>query len=345
MVSPIHEIVFFYPEGHQAHYEVGHPERPERVERIREALQAGGWWDNYPQLEPVEIPGDVLYTIHDRAYIETLQAASGKGQRLDMDTYTTPASWQIALNAAGGALSTADAVWRGEARRGFALTRPPGHHATASRGMGFCLLNNVALAAEYLLNKQGAQRLAIIDLDLHHGNGTQDIFWQRGDVFYISTHQYPHYPGTGNVNEVGGGAGQGNTANFPLSPGSGDEAFAEIMDELIHPLLGRFSPEMLLVSFGFDTHWRDPLGHLQLSASGYASLIERLTAWADENCNGRIALFLEGGYDLEAAAACGSAVVSALLSEEYQDPLGPAPRVEGRSWQVMTRQARDIWRL
>jgi acetoin utilization deacetylase AcuC-like enzyme len=211
--------------------------------------------------------------------------------------------------------------------------------------MGFCLLNNVALAAEYLLRVRGAQRLGIVDLDLHHGNGTQDIFWQRGQVFYISTHQYPHYPGTGSVNELGGGPGEGSTANFPLPPESGDEAFDEIMGGLILPLLNRFQPEMLLISFGFDTHWRDPLGHLLLSASGYASLIKQLTAWADKNCNGRIALFLEGGYDLDAAAACGGAVVSSLLNEEWQDPLGSSPRVAGFAWQVMVRQARDIWGL
>jgi acetoin utilization deacetylase AcuC-like enzyme len=286
-----------------------------------------------------------MNAIHDPSYIEILQAASRKGQRLDMDTYTTPASWDLAVQAAGGALSTADKVWCREANRGFALTRPPGHHATANRGMGFCLLNNVALAAEHLLRVRGAHRLAVVDLDLHHGNGTQDIFWQRGDVFYMSTHQYPHYPGTGSVRELGDSAGEGCTANFPLPPESGDEAFNEIMGGLILPLLNRFRPEMLLISFGFDTHWRDPLGHLQLSASGYASLIEQLTTWADETCYGRIALFLEGGYDLDAAAACGAAVVSSLLNEEWQDPLGPSPRVEGIAWQIMVRQAREIWGL
>lgn len=345
MDSSIVDIVFYYPQGHQAHYEHGHPERPERVEKIRDALQEYGWWEKYPHLEPIDIPDDILYTIHERTYIEVLKDASRKGQRLDMDTYTTAQSWPLALNAAGGALAIADAVWSGQARRGFALTRPPGHHATIDRGMGFCLLNNVALAAEYLQQKTETRRLAIIDLDLHHGNGTQDIFWNRGDVFYISTHQYPHYPGTGNVNEVGIGDGEGCTANFPLPPGSGDEAFSEIMEEFILPLLERFDSEMLMVSFGFDTHWRDPLGHLQLSASGYANLIRDLSIWADKNCSGRIALFLEGGYDLDAAAACGGAVVSALLNDEWKDPLGPSPRVEDRSWKFMARQARDIWRL
>lgn len=341
----MHDLVIFYPEGHQAHYELGHPERPERVETIRQALEAVGWWDRYPHLQPLPVPTRLLESIHDSAYLSQLQAACARGQHLDMDTYTTPASWQLALNAVGGAMAVSAAVWGGEARRGLALTRPPGHHATSHRGMGFCLLNNVALAAQYLLSDQGAQRLAIVDLDLHHGNGTQDIFYRRGDVFYISTHQSPLYPGTGSLQETGAGEGAGTNANFPLPPGSGDSAFQEIMQTLILPLLDRFQPQMLLVSFGFDTHWRDPLGHLQLTSAGYASLISSLATWADAHCAGRIALYLEGGYDLEAAAACGLSVTAALLGEQWEDSLGGAPQYEGRSWQAVVRAARQIWNL
>lgn len=341
----MHDLVIFYPEGHQAHYELGHPERPERVETIRQALEAVGWWDRYPHLQPLPVPTRLLESIHDPAYLSQLQAACARGQHLDMDTYTTPASWQLALNAVGGAMAVSAAVWGGAARRGLALTRPPGHHATSRRGMGFCLLNNVALAAQYLLSDHGAQRLAIVDLDLHHGNGTQDIFYRRGDVFYISTHQSPLYPGTGSLQETGAGAGEGTNANFPLPPGSGDGAFQEIMQTLILPLLDRFQPQMLLVSFGFDTHWRDPLGHLQLTSAGYASLISSLATWADAHCAGRIALYLEGGYDLEAAAACGLSVTAALLGEKWEDSLGGAPQYEGRSWQAVVRAARQIWNL
>jgi len=211
--------------------------------------------------------------------------------------------------------------------------------------MGFCLLNNVAIAAEHLLQVEGAIKLAIVDLDLHHGNGTQDIFWTREDVLYISTHQYPHYPGTGNLNEVGAGRGQGKTANFPMPPMSGDQAFLAVMDEAILPLLDRFGPDMILVSYGFDTHWRDPLGHLLLSAAGYGELVASLTRWADHNCGGRIALFLEGGYDLEAGRACAQGVVAALLGQEFEDPLGPAPNPETNAWKRMLQQARQIWKL
>ncbi|MBC8330976.1 MAG: histone deacetylase [Anaerolineae bacterium] len=341
----MHELVYFYPEGHAAHYERDHPERPERVETMRRALDEIGWWQPYPKLPPIETPAAVLEAIHAPDYLKTLQRASARGQHLDMDTYTTTASWDLAVNAVGGALAVSQAVWHGDARRGFALTRPPGHHATQNRGMGFCLLNNIALAAEDLLQNTGAQRLAIIDLDQHHGNGTQDIFYTRGDVFYFSTHQSPHYPGTGRVDEIGVGQGKGMTANFPLSAYSGDMAFTTVTDALILPLLDRYAPQMILVSYGFDPHWRDPLGSLLLSAAGYKTLIERLCAWADANCQGRIALVLEGGYDLDAAAACAQGVVAALLSRSWEDPLGAPPQPEAEAWLSMLGQAKNLWGL
>lgn len=339
------QLVYFYPQGHQAHYEQGHPERPERIETIRQALIDLNWWQEFPHLSPLEIPVSVLHAVHTPRYLNTLQSASQRGMYLDMDTYTTPATWELAQSAAGGGAAVASQVWQGEAKCGFALTRPPGHHATRDQGMGFCLLNNIALAAEYLLQHEGAEKLAIVDLDLHHGNGTQDIFYERQDVFYLSTHQSPLYPGSGRLNEIGSGAGKGANANFPLPPYSGDMAFKTVMDELILPLLDRYQPQMLLVSVGFDTHWRDPLGQLQLSSAGYSDLIRRLTLWADENCSGRIVLFLEGGYDLEAGAACGQASVAGLLDRSWSDPLGPAPRDESMAWETIIQQARQIWGL
>lgn len=339
----MNRLVFFYPQGHQAHAERGHPERPQRVEVMRAALETAGWWEKYPQVEPLTLPESVLHTIHSPTYLGILQRICARGEHYDADTYTTPASWQLAQAAAGGAAAVAQAVWQGRARRGFALTRPPGHHAVHSAAMGFCLLDNIALAAEYLIQQEGAQRLAIIDLDLHHGNGTQEAFYKRGDVFYFSTHQYPHYPGSGDLSERGLGPGEGTTANFPLPPFSGDQAFRAVMDEVMLPLLDRFAPRMILVSYGFDPHWRDPLGQLQLSAAGYGELITRLTHWADEHCAGRMALFLEGGYDLDAAQACTLAVVAALLGEPFEDTLGPSPRPEGRYWQGMVQRARQIW--
>jgi acetoin utilization deacetylase AcuC-like enzyme len=347
----MNDLVFFYPEGHEAHFNLGHPERPERVEAIREAMESAGLWAAYPHLDPVELPEAVLHNIHTPAYLQTLEQISKQGRNFDLDTYTTPASWDLALKAAGGAAAVASAVWRREAKRGFALTRPPGHHATPDRALGFCLLNNISLAAEYLIQEMGAKKLAIVDLDLHHGNGTQEIFYRRGDVFYLSTHQSPLYPGTGRLDETGAGPGQGRNANFPLPPYSGDQAFQTVMRELILPLLDRYQPEMILVSYGFDPHWSDPLGHLRLCAPVYGNLIAQLVEWADDHCSGRVSMCLEGGYDLDAAKTCSLAAVAALLGkppEIYLEGMvaaGTSPRPEGMDWRRMVDLAKEIWNL
>jgi len=343
--SDIVEFCLFYPEGHAAHAEYGHLERPERVEAIRQALTQAGLWERARKIQAAEIAQSVLEAVHSPEYLSLLERACRRGGHLDPDTYVTPASWQIAHQAAGGAAAVASEVWRRQADTGIALCRPPGHHAMRGQGMGFCLINNIAVAAEQLIQVERAQRLAIVDLDLHHGNGTQDIFWRRGDVFYISTHQQPLYPGTGALYERGQGAGQGTTANFPMPPGSGDTAFMAVMEQAILPLLERFKPEMILVSYGFDTHWREPLGHLLLSADGYARIIASLRQFAQQNCQGRIMLTLEGGYDLEAAADCTLSVLNALLEQPWQDPSGAAPYRETEQWQEMLRQAKVMWEL
>lgn len=338
------EIAYFFPEGHAAHFEDGHPERPERVEAIRTTLLNSDLWEPYPQLSPRDIPVELLQTVHSPAYLNMLEMTCRRAGHLDPDTYTTQASWELARRAAGGAAAVVSSVWEGKSKRGFALTRPPGHHAMHGQGMGFCLLNNIAIAAEYLLENYHLERLAIVDLDLHHGNGTQDIFWSREDVFYLSTHQSPYYPGTGQVDDIGEGKGAGWTANFPLPAGSGDTAFLSIMDSLILPLLDRKEPQMILVSYGFDPHWMDPLGQLLLTADGYGHLIKKLCGWADLRCDGKIALILEGGYDLNAASACSQAVVSAMLGRLWVDPY-PCPYKESDSWQYMFKSAQALWNL
>jgi acetoin utilization deacetylase AcuC-like enzyme len=341
----VEDIVLYYPDGHEAHAAYGHPERPERVEVIKTAFIEADIWHSYRRLEPQPIAHSVLEDVHDKDYLDRLKHVCESGMGVDLETYTTKASWNLAMNAVGGAIAVARSVWHKESKRGLALTRPPGHHATIDRGMGFCLLNNVAIAAEHLLQVDGAIRLAIIDLDLHHGNGTQDIFWSREDVLYISIHQYPHYPGTGNLHEVGTGYGEGTTANFPMPAMSGDLAYETVIEEIILKLLDRYNPDMILVSYGFDTHWKDPLGQVLLSAGGYAKLITQLSKWADNECKGKIALFLEGGYDLDAAKACTLGVVAALLDQEWEDPIGPSPFPETSTWQGMFNQARRIWGL
>ncbi|MEX2161647.1 MAG: histone deacetylase [Anaerolineales bacterium] len=338
-------IAFFYPHGHAAHAHPAHEESPERVEAIRAAVQQAGYWQSGLQVGAEVLAPAVLAAVHSAAMLDTARRGSQEESSLDADTYMTQASWQLALNAAGGAAALARAVWCGEAACGFALTRPPGHHATPTHSMGFCILNNVALAAESLIQLEGAKRIAIVDMDVHHGNGTQDIFYTRGDVLFISTHQHPLYPGTGMLHERGRAAGEGRTANLPLPPFSGDGAFAVAYGELVPALLGRFRPEMILVSAGFDAHWRDPLGNLQVSARGYGEAVRSLRAWAQQNCAGRIALILEGGYDLEAIPASGLAATQALLGEPITDAVGPTPQGEGEDWKAVLGEVKAIWDL
>jgi acetoin utilization deacetylase AcuC-like enzyme len=339
----VQPIAFFYPAGHEAHSREGHPERPERVEAIRFSLDEDGIWQKGAQVEADTLSPSDLQTIHTPELLQRVRSHSDQEQDYDLDTYLTRASWQLALSAAGGAAAVARAVWRREADSGFALTRPPGHHATRSAAMGFCLLNNVALAAESLIQGEGAKRLAIIDMDVHHGNGTQDIFYERGDVLFISTHQVPLYPGGGQLNERGRGEGEGKTVNIPLPPNSGDLAFATAYQEIIPAVLDRFEPEMLLVSFGFDSHWKDPLANLLVSARGYGEAVKSLRGWAKANASGRIALILEGGYDLDAAAACGLAVTQALRGEKITDRVGPAGEGESEHWKPILNTVKQIW--
>jgi acetoin utilization deacetylase AcuC-like enzyme len=343
------EIVFYYPKGHEAHFRLDHSERPERVEAILAILIKSQLWNTFPHIDPLLIPDEVLKKIHDPIYLQRIEDVSRESLWLDPNTYTTLASWQLALGSAGGSISVAKSVWEKNAKRGFALTRPPGHHATITQKkgqhMGYCLINNIAIAAEYLLQKEGAQRLAIIDLDLHHGNGTQDIFWERSDVLYISTHETPLYPWQGNLHDVGVGKGEGATANIPLPPYSGDQAFKSTLSAIILPLLDRFQPEMLLISIGFDTHWKDPYGHLLNSVNGIASIISNLSNWADSYCDSRIAMFLEGGYDLDVIKECALATTQALLGQPWLDNIGAPPRPETDSWKPVIDQAREFWRL
>lgn len=339
------ELLYFYPRGHQAHSQPGHPERPERVEVVKQGLEEIGLWDSFPTLQPVEVPDSILTAVHDEKYLTRLQQASAQGRSLDLDTYTTPQSWQLALNAAGGGIAVTKEAWDRKDNFGFALTRPPGHHATASRGMGFCLLNNVAIAAEFLIREEGARRVAIVDLDLHHGNGTQDIFYDRGDVFYFSTHQSPFYPGTGDVEEKGTGEGEGKTINLPLPAGTGDRGFRTIGREILVPMLERIDPEIILISYGFDTHWRDPLGGFLLSASQIAGLMLRLYRWSRRHCQGRFVLFLEGGYDLTAGKVCAQGIISEIMGKDWEDSLGPSPQSEGEGWKDVLQRMKSEWSI
>jgi len=304
-----------------------HPEHAGRLLAIERALAASGLLSQVTQIEPRAASPDDLLAVHDADYLTRLAATQGQPLKmLDADTYVTPRSYEVAQIAAGAALAVVDAVLGGSATNGLAAVRPPGHHATPGRAMGFCLLNNVAIAARYAQRHHGIGRVAIVDYDVHHGNGTQAIFYADPLVLYISTHQYPLYPGTGAAAETGSGRGEGFTVNLPLPPGVGDAGYWLALDGVIAPVLRRYAPDLLLLSAGFDAHWADPLAQMNLSLAGYDALTRALVELAEELCAGRLVAVLEGGYHLTALAAGWCNTVRALAAVPgYDDPLGPAP--------------------
>ncbi|MBX3271594.1 MAG: histone deacetylase [Sandaracinaceae bacterium] len=305
-----------------------HPERPERLEAARAGARAALEGASVLALAAREASRRALRAVHDEGYLDALEAALAEGWgQLDEDTFCSPGSRLAALRAAGGAAQLAEALVAGEARRGLALVRPPGHHAEADRAMGFCLLNNVAVAAE-AARAAGAERVAIVDWDVHHGNGTQHVFEARDDVLFISLHQWPLYPGTGRASEVGRGPGEGRTVNLALPSGSGDEVYAEAFRRVVLPALRAHAPDLVLVSAGFDAHARDPLASMHLSSAAYAAMASAIVEVADELGHGRVGFFLEGGYDLYALEESVAATVRAARGAHTELPAegarGPA---------------------
>lgn len=327
-------LVYYYPEGHQEHAQFGHPERPERVEAIRRSLIDNKLWSPFRKIEGADFVDEIFPLVHDSDYLGRVQEYSAAGKSLDPDTYLTERSWEIAKMTARGAAAVAGEVWDQKTGSGFALTRPPGHHAESSRGMGFCLLNNSAITAEYLVQRKNANQITIIDLDVHHGNGTQEIFYDRADVSYFSVHQFPFYPGTGTKSETGVGPGRGKVINIPLPAGSGDQAYSSVLESYLIPFLGEMNPEMVLVSIGFDLHWKDPIGGMLVSAEKIYQLIKALKQWVEVNCQRGLVLILEGGYDLEASGLCAAACSAALVGQSFLDSLGSPPQKENPDWKI-----------
>ncbi|MBX3001558.1 MAG: histone deacetylase [Caldilineaceae bacterium] len=325
----------------------GHPENHRRLERTWALLQSDGILDRLRQIESIPAPIGALAAVHDAGYLARLtQISAAGGGRLDADTYVTAKSNEAARLAAGALLNLTDAVLRGEVDNGFALGRPPGHHARPQRGMGFCLLGNVAIAARHAQSQHGIERVLIVDFDVHHGNGTQEIFYEDGSVLFFSIHQYPHYPGSGALDETGVDAGAGATVNIPFPADAGDDGYLAALRQILGPLARRHQPEVIFVSAGYDAHWMDPLAQHALSIAGYATMAEELMGLADELCGGRLICTLEGGYNLEVLPHVILTTLRVLSGDGrgISDPVGKAPGKE-RNVAAVIEAARRIHRI
>lgn len=279
---------------------------------VRDGITAAGVGEAVAEFAPRRATTEELERVHAPAYLEWIELAAAQGMNLDEDTPAGPGSIEAARRAAGGGLDAVDRLDAGEASAAFLALRPPGHHALSDRAMGFCLVNNVAITAATLVAR--GERVLILDWDAHHGNGTQAAFYEEPEVLFISLHEYPAYPGTGAIGEVGSGAGSGSTVNLPFPAGTTGDAYRMAFDEVVVPAAEAFSPSWLLVSAGFDAHRADPITNLGLSSGDFADLTERALRLAPP---GRRVFFLEGGYDLEALAACAGSCVAALAGERW----------------------------
>jgi acetoin utilization deacetylase AcuC-like enzyme len=326
----------------------GHPERPERAE-VMDVVAARWRARGTEIIAPRAATREQLGRVHESDYLRRISETAGRALALDPDTYTSPESYEIAMLAAGAAVDAVERVMAGSHRSAMALVRPPGHHAERNRAMGFCFYNNVAVAAAHA-RAGGASRVAIVDYDVHHGNGTQHIFEADPAVLYISTHQYPYYPGTGGSDEVGVGRGAGFTVNLPLEAGAIDDDYQLVFSSVVVPVLLQFEPDLVLVSAGFDAHEHDPLGGMRLSTAAFAAMTADLRRVAEECCRGRLVAVTEGGYDLHALAASIEAVLEVLSTPALDGHAAWAPAgtasTRGQVTAEATRRAlRAHWRL
>jgi acetoin utilization deacetylase AcuC-like enzyme len=312
----------------------GHPERPARLDAVLEGVRAAGDQEAIVEIEPRFATRDELERVHAGRYLDALEefCAAGGG-RIDADTAASRESWDAARLASGAGLAIVDALVEGRGDAGFCAVRPPGHHAVPGGAMGFCLLNNIAVTAAAL--RARGERVLIVDWDAHHGNGTQDMFWTDASVLYVSMHEWPLYPGTGRLEEIGHGAGTGTTVNFPFPAGTTGDRYLDAIDTVVAPLADRFAPTWVLVSAGYDAHRADPLTGLGLTAGDYADLTARLCDLAPAR---RFIAFLEGGYDLDALRDSTAATVSTLLGE----PLRPEHSTADGPGALVVQAARDL---
>lgn len=320
------KVGYIYDPIYLRHDTGSHVEVHQRLEAIMAHLEKTGL-KQLTHVKPRAAAIDEIALVHHRQHISRIQEMALRGGGwLDVDTVMSADSYDAALYAAGGVITGADKVMAGELNSAFALVRPPGHHATYQQAMGFCLFNNIAIAARYALNQYNLDRIAIIDFDVHHGNGTQEAFYEDPKVAYISTHQHPHYPGTGTIEETGSGKAKGNIVNVPMPIGCGDSEYALVYEKIVKPAVRRFKPQLIMASAGYDAHWADELSMEQLTVTGYAGIARAIRELAEELCQGRVVLTLEGGYNLRALAEAVKGTFDVLLgSEKIDDTLGPPP--------------------
>ena len=313
---------FVYHEDYLKHDTGYHPESAERVRHIIRKLEEVGITEKMKRILPVKASELQIAYVHADAYIKNVRAiCNGGGGMLDSDTPLCSATYEIALLSAGGVIKAVDEVMikAGDGvRNAFALIRPPGHHATPNKGMGFCIFNNIAVAAEHLKRKYGVKRILIADWDVHHGNGTQEVFSRDPSVLYFSTHQYPHYPGTGWIDEIGRGEGEGFTVNVPLPAGTDDDGYLYVLNNVLVPVAMDFRPEFVLVSSGFDAHVDDPLASMKVTSAGFGLFSDIIKTIAEKKSNGKIVMALEGGYNLDAIAESALSVFNSLLSNNCE---------------------------
>jgi len=321
----------------------GHPERPDRLSAVRDALAPRR--DRLYALAPRPATREEILRIHSPEHIDRISHACERAPaQLDADTYVSPASFEVGLLAAGGCVDLARAIAAGRVQAGVASVRPPGHHAEADRAMGFCLFNNVAVAAQALRAEDGVDRVLILDWDVHHGNGTQHSFEEDPAVLYVSTHQYPYYPGTGAFSEAGRGRGTGFTLNIPMPAGCGDSEYAGAFRRILVPAARAFRPDFILVSCGFDAHRDDPLAGMWVTGDGYAAMAAIVRHLADDLCDGRLAFILEGGYALSGVREGATAVLDAILDPEPPDLPATGDLAPGSPLESIVEQVVEVHR-
>ena len=338
---------FVYDPMFLEHDTGSHPENGDRVLATMALLEECGLLAKLTRIAPRDATAVELALVHDPAYVAAVKRAAAEGGGwVDPDTLITPRSYDVAARVVGSTLAALDAVMAGDVASAFCLVRPPGHHATPDQAMGFCLFNHVAVAAAYARTVHGLDRVAIVDFDVHHGNGTQDAFYDDAGVLYVSTHEYPFYPGTGAAHEIGSGAGRGYNINIPMPHGCGDDAYRRAFEDVVLPALRRYKPQLILVSAGYDAHFADEIAGEQLSVDGYGMLVTMLKDAAAELCGGRLLLALEGGYHLVALPWSIRRTIEVLRGDPLTpDPLGALAPSTPQGFDAMLAEVRALHAL